>query len=1625
MDEHRRQNVAYQYLCHLEEAKRWMEACLQEGLAPPTELEESLRNGVILARLGHFFAPEVCPLRKIYDLDQAYFRAHGLHFRHTDNISRWRGAMSRVGLPAIFHPETTDVYDKKNMPRLVYCIHALSLYLSRLGLAPQIQDLYGKVSFTEEEINHMKQELGKYGLQLPLFSKIGGILANELSVDEASVHAAVLAINRALEMGIVAQTLAALRNPSAMLAGLREGLGAAYHEVLSKAKVQKAQSATNRPRETPGGDDIYTQCLTQAEIQGNIDRVNVKSALWSVDDALEAQDARSLHSALQDPALALRNLRRENADWYLEQLRADREQQALVCQVGSADLLKPEELQSGLHVANERAEQERAVEQAVGHINTSIRRGVAEETVRALSVSEAQLPDVFPFAADLYQRELASLQRRHPQGELAHEEVFIAVEMLSAVALVDRALEDGDARSFWRSLASPGLGLSELEESNVQRYFDDLAKQKCQPQAARKGFLSWNDIQASVNRVNASVERESEKILAIRLANEALGQDSPEGTLRALLLPSAGFCAVGLPTAKRYHAVLTQMLKQKVQVTGDAAASLWWEEIQEGIFKANRDTDAAQRMALGIAAINQAVKEGNPLQTVRVLRNPDVRLCGVVAECAASYQAELGAIAAARSPPGRSGNPWVQHRLKHGMDYYFSLQTFEGTWEQPHPCAVSVAHLSREEIQSTITRVTASHDRQRLWESHAPVVARLQAQMRGFLVRREFVARRLLLVQQALAARRIQACWRGYRQRKSYRERLRFLQKNTCAIVKIQAWVRMWRARRRYRERLRYFRRRVQAVIKIQAFFRASKAREDYRLLVRSANPPLSTVRRFAHLLEQSQQDYWEELELLELQERVVRGIRHNRQLESDLGLMDIKIGLLVRNRITLQEVVSHCKKLTKKNKGQLSDLLGQSKERGLKALSKEKQKVLEGYQHLFHQLQSHPAYLARLIPQVPQSKSMAPVIFALYNYASSAREACLLLRLFRSAVQEEVRSKATRIQDILTGDPAVTHLAVSFYRGARGRSALREILAGPVQDVLQDKTLRIHTSPVDIYRGWINQLESQSGRKSDLPYDVSPEQALGYPEVQRRLDISIRNLLAVAERFLLAIVSSVDKIPYGMRYIAKSLRTALTEKFPTATAEEIDKCIGNLLYYRFMNPAVVAPDAFDVVELSAGLALHPDQRRNLGSVAKILQHAAANQLFEGESSHLRVVNPYLQAAHQTFRGFICAACCVPEPEERFSVDKYFETVAITKPVIYLTVGELVNMHKLLLEWRHTVAPSPQDPLHELLEDLGELPTVQSFIGGSDGCAANGDVQQALRRLAKTEISLVLSSKFDVTKEEAGDAGRGAKSLLLSTKQMLADVIQSQPGESLVEVLHTPASHDQETFHQRLMKRRAACSALVPDGARPSRTLAADGSLSLEEKKRTVVRNLRHLESLGLVSSASQYQSIVSEMAKDICRQRQLRQRRRADREELQQALRGLGAKRVFHEEQIDYYSRYLQACLAGLASRSRYAAAAPKQAMRRYTAAQLSERGVLLEIEGLPASQFRNVIFEIVPCGEAGEFQVKAKFMGIDMENFNLHYQDLLQLQYEGVAVMQLFGKARVNVNLLIFLLNKKFFQK
>lgn len=51
------------------------------------------------------------------------------------------------------------------------------------------------------------------------------------------------------------------------------------------------------------------------------------------------------------------------------------------------------------------------------------------------------------------------------------------------------------------------------------------------------------------------------------------------------------------------------------------------------------------------------------------------------------------------------------------------------------------------------------------------------------------------------------------------------------------------------------------------------------------------------------------------------------------------------------------------------------------------------------------------------------------------------------------------------------------LYRGQKGQSSLRELLQPLVEGVLNDKNLSINTNPLEVYKAWINQVESETGQ--------------------------------------------------------------------------------------------------------------------------------------------------------------------------------------------------------------------------------------------------------------------------------------------------------------------------------------------------------------------------------------------------------------------------------------------------------------------------------------------------------------------------------------------------------------------
>ena len=74
------------------------------------------------------------------------------------------------------------------------------------------------------------------------------------------------------------------------------------------------------------------------------------------------------------------------------------------------------------------------------------------------------------------------------------------------------------------------------------------------------------------------------------------------------------------------------------------------------------------------------------------------------------------------------------------------------------------------------------------------------------------------------------------------------------------------------------------------------------------------------------------------------------------------------------------------------------------------------------------------------------------------------------------------------------------------------------------------------------------------MPYTVDQEQALQYPEVQKRLAQAIATLKEVTLAFCQQITSNRDLIPYAMLYMARVMRAALQRRFPHIPEKEIFK---------------------------------------------------------------------------------------------------------------------------------------------------------------------------------------------------------------------------------------------------------------------------------------------------------------------------------------------------------------------------------------------------------------------------------------------------------------------------------------
>jgi len=1123
MEKQRQFLQAYEYLCHIGEAKEWIEDIIHMTLPPIVQLEEALRDGVTLAEIVQAFYPDQ-PIR--------IFRHHKLQFRHSDNIALFFRFLADMELPELFRFELIDLYEKKNIPKVIYCIHALSWLLYRKGIVDfRIGNLVGQLEFEHHELEEMQKGLDKAGISMPSFSGMGASFGAEpepgpepepepVETEEERI-ARELAEHEMIVIDLQAQIRGSL---------IRIGLGDKMQGLWDSEAIL-----------------VNLQSIIRGKWAREIAEYRLNMKLFAVD--------------LQSTArgFIVRSRQRDKEEWW-----RGREGEVLV-------------LQSLMRARKARVETQ----------NLKIRARKEESGVRLLQAA----------IRGAMQRKLVDEQ---------HKETVNAAPTISCLQAAVRGM------------------LQRRKIQGDQQRFQ-------QAQSAVVGF------QAIARAVNSRQN----------LAQQTRALENLNGTWRALQSVSRG-----------------TLCRQRLQTTKD------------DLFRQQKSIAAIQGVARG-----------------EKLRRDMLRLRSSLKD------SDLNTVtlqAAARA---------TLLRRKHLAD----LQALRR-------CTPQITLL-----QACIRAQSLRQDQLDLREemvSNSPKIIQLQALSRALLVRSEI----------------------GYI--------LNQLEDEEAAIAELQAAVRGQQVRVKFAEKQKFFKANMEKVVKVQSFVRAKLQGEAYKSLTTGNNPPVGTVKGFVHLLNDSDFDFDEEVEFERLRKTVVQHVRQNEMADQYITQLDIKIALLVKNKITLDEVVKHQKHFGGDAGRLLTNTEISSKDPfDLKALNKNSRRKLEHYQELFFILQTQPQYLARLFKRVREQATaekecerVKHLMMGLFGYAQKRREEYYLIKLITRSMKEEV-DHSPSIQDYLRGNFFWAKLFSAYIKSPRDRKYMRDILSPIIKDnIIENPELDLESDPMQIYLSAIENEQLRTGQRSQRSPDIPREAAIRDPETKRTFITHLQDLRDIADQFFAALEDHLQKMPFGVRYIAQHMFQSLSLKFQHEEQGYILQIVGHWVWKSYLQPALTEPEKYGVIDRG----LSQEHRRNIGEVSKVVGQAAAGRLFGGDNVFLQPLNSYVGESIQRlgeiwgnrkhpFLGLhpapadkILPVIDVPNAETQFDIDEFNDLYSRTKPTLYIKMADIFSIHHLVAADASYICSTRDDILQEVIRELGNVK----------------NNEHELMNVSSSEISLTLNPKL-------------------------------------------------------------------------------------------------------------------------------------------------------------------------------------------------------------------------------------------------------------------------------------------
>ncbi|TFK87060.1 hypothetical protein K466DRAFT_576027 [Polyporus arcularius HHB13444] len=885
-----------------------------------------------------------------------------------------------------------------------------------------------------------------------------------------------------------------------------------------------------------------------------------------------------------------------------------------------------------------------------------------------------------------------------------------------------------------------------------------------------------------------------------------------------------------------------------------------------------------------------------------------------------------------------------------------------------------------------------------------PDVVGFQATARGYIVRLEWLA------------------WRD------------FLRSSHPQATMLQALLRGVLQRKKFREKMQYYRSNLDKIVQIQSLFRAKETREQYRQLTLGTNVSVGTIKNFVHLLDDSEADFQEEIKVERLRQEVVKRIRENQALEHDLSDLDVRIALVVQNVKNFEDLVKARRRL-----GADSAAIHAARASVLAAhgdpfaspstLDRTAKRKLELYQQLFYLLQTDGKYITRLFGRMSADENweknrrmIERVVLTLFGYGQAPREEYLLLKFFQTAVHEEVTA-ARAVEDVIHAQPTFINVAVHYLR-PKQTAYIRDTLQGVIREVIKADDLDLETDPCVIYRKRVDRDETR-GKLDNRPKDVAFHQALQDPDTRAEYIRHLQVLQWWTEEFVRAITLSLNKMPYGMRYMARETLNAVKEKFPDAPAEACAACVARLVYYRYINPAIITPETFDIVPTTIDI----ESRKNLAQISKMLTQITSGSEFSEDSPAYLPVNDYVRKTIVTISTWLLEVANVPDAETEFHAHEFLDATIQPRP-IWISPNEVYSMHRLLSQYLDHLAPPKDDTLRVILTELDGVPNVGS---------------EELNEARDTALELQLSNRFARVKDPRAEE----KALWVQAKRAVLAILRVQPAKDLVESLMQPVTDNDEFVWEGILEETERD--VMRHQRRMPSTTGADSAYRLEDIRSMTFREVKahaiyfllELEKQGKITRMDGYQGILNAIAGDVRSKNRRRVQRLHERESLEESLKHLAERKKYFEEQIKQYHDYVETAMntmqRGKGKRRllpftkqyfhmrelQQAGKMPQFGSFKYSAQRFYDKGILLSIENYSPRQFDKLDI-VLSSNAVGVFTIEMfkHALGITnrMATADVKMEELLQAQFDDRASFSLFdGLAKFNLNLLLWQINKK----